>query len=300
MIANFFNKPNPLNTIVLVVSFLIIYAVSTFMGVVVFSWFTIPLCVFSFGLSGFIKSRNNLTFNNTFAGLFLIILIGFFPKVMVINKIFAVNLLLLFALRKIYGLQFLRKTKNKVFDASFWLGISFLLEPISAIFILLLYLVMFLYDLLDIKTFIISIFGFSIPVFLFFTYCFWFDKTEQFISLFNQFTNIHFDFYKTPEIIYKIVFILIFILGAIGLKTLQLFKIITSFRNTWGILILNFILALILAISSPYRNGNELLYLFFPVAIILANGFEIIQKHKVSDVVLILFFIVLLTSILFL
>ncbi len=294
MIANFFNKPNFANKSLLMMIFVIIYAISVNFEIVVFNWFTVFLIGFYFVFINLTRYKNRLTFSNSFTLLFLIILTGFFPKVLVTDNIFWSNLVLAFALDKIYSLQFFKNISKKVFDASFLIGISFLIEPISVVFLGFLYTAIFLHNKSDIRNVIIPFIGFFVPVFLFFTFCFWFDQTEQFTNLF--FINPNFDFtpYKSLSFLYRFIFILIFTIGAVIIKTYKLISIITSFRVSWWLIVLNFILASIIVIFSSTRSGSELLYLFFPISIILTNGLEVLKNYKTTDGILILFFISLL------
>ena len=106
MLANFFGKSKPINFIVLFVLFLGYFVLSIFSKELSFNlvkelgWFLVVFSVYNF-----IIAKNLLTYDNSFAFLFFVILIGFFPDTIQINKTFYANLTILLFLRKVYSLQ---------------------------------------------------------------------------------------------------------------------------------------------------------------------------------------------------
>ena len=95
MLANFFNKSKPVNFIVifgLLLSYIIFTSIITYnssinlsfylgKGLLIFLCFLILLFFINF-----IIKKNKLTFDSSYALLFLVILFGFFPNVFSINR----------------------------------------------------------------------------------------------------------------------------------------------------------------------------------------------------------------------
>ncbi|CAM1371169.1 conserved membrane hypothetical protein [Tenacibaculum sediminilitoris] len=292
MLANFFGKSKPINFIVLFVLFLGYFVLGVFSKDFSFNlikelgWFLVVFSIYNF-----IITKNLLTYDSSFAFLFFVILIGFFPDVISINKIFFSNLTILLFLRKVYSLQSPKNIYHKLFDGGLWLGISFLIEPYSVLFALLLYLSIFLNQRFTYQTLLIPIIGVFGPVFLYFTYYFWYDKTEIFLSLFNWNLYPDLSFYTLQEFLFPILFISFFIIISILLKTPRVFSVKNKFRINWILILTHLVIGTTILLLVEDGSGSEFLYVLFPLSVILANGIEIFQKKWYADVIIILFLI---------
>lgn len=298
MLTNFFGKSKPINFLVISFIFLSLYILAFFNEKIVFNWFTVPLFLAVFGIVNFINIKNRLTFDNSYAFLFFVLLIGFFPKIINFNSTFYANFSLLFFLRKVFSLNSSKKLFPKLFDAGFWLGISFLLEPFSLIFLILLYISIFMYQHSTPQALIIPFLGFFSPVFLFFSYCFYTDTTHYFLELFNWRVNYNFEEYKEIRYLYTITLIVFFVTVSILFKTPKVLRVNNTFKPRWILTLLNFAFTIIIFAVTKSKSSSELIYLLFPVAVILANGFELIQKKWLANTILISLFISVVASIL--
>ena len=205
MLANFFGKSKPITFVVLILLFLLylVLAISTGFKVdfhfekSIFTYLSFTVLIIStFFFTNFIISKNNLTFDNSYAFLFFIICLGLFPDSFLSEKALVVNLLLLLFLRKIYSLQTNKNIFKKLFDGGFWLGVCFLAEPLTIVFVFLLYAAIFIHQKTSFQTLIIPIIAFLTPLFLFFSYSFWNNNTQDFYELFNWYTTFNFENYK--------------------------------------------------------------------------------------------------------
>lgn len=292
MLANFFGKSKPINFIVLFVLFLGYFVLSIFSKelslniLTELGWFLVVFSVYNF-----IIAKNLLTYDNSFAFLFFVILIGFFPDVININKTFYANLTVLLFLRKVYSLQSSKNVFHKLFDGGLWLGISFLIEPYTALLIILLYLSIFLHQRFTYQTLLIPIIGIFGPVFLYFTYCFWYDEVEKFTSLFNWNLYPDLSFYSHQKSLFPILFISFFLIASILLKSPRALSVPNKFRKNWILVLTQFVISTIIFLLVEDGSGTEFLYVFFPVSVILANGIEFFQKKWYADAIIILFLI---------
>ena len=292
MLANFFGKSKPINFIVLFVLFLGYFVLNIFSKELSFNlltelgWFLVVFSVYNF-----IIAKNLLTYDNSFAFLFFVILIGFFPDVININKTFYANLTVLLFLRKVYSLQSSKNVFHKLFDGGLWLCISFLIEPYTALLIILLYLSIFLHQRFTYQTLLIPIIGIFGPVFLYFTYCFWYDEVEKFTSLFNWNLYPDLSFYSHQKSLFPILFISFFLIASILLKSPRALSVPNKFRKNWILVLTQFVISTIIFLLVEDGSGTEFLYVFFPVSVILANGIEFFQKKWYADAIIILFLI---------
>ena len=62
--------------------------------------------------------------------------------------------------------------------------------------------------------------------------------------------------------------------------------------ETLVLVIVNFIVAIGFILITKERNGSELMFTFFPIAVILTNGIEGLSKRFFQDVILILFVLI--------
>jgi hypothetical protein len=65
-----------------------------------------------------------------------------------------------------------------------------------------------------------------------------------------------------------------------------------DFKNTWAVVNFHIIIALILVIISPQKNGSELIFLFFPVSILFANELQNIKKYWLKETIFYAFILV--------
>lgn len=291
MTANFLRKSKPANVLVILVISLCFYVLGVLTKKIPFNAWAFLLIPALLGLMNFINIKNKLTFDNLYAFFIYILLLFLFPKTLVINKTFFANLMLLICIRRVYSLQSSKVIFKKLFDAGFWLGISFIIEPFTGVFFLFLYIAVYLYQQITIRTTLIPIIGFFTPIFLYFTYSFWSDKTAEFQQVFNWFTDYDLSIYQNPIYLFSMALVVFFVVIAIVLKTPKVVSVNNIFQLSWKLIIFNFIIAFVLIILTEDKNGTELLYILFPSAIIIANGIEIYQKKWVSNIVFLLFFI---------
>lgn len=290
MLANFFGKSKPVNFIVLFALFLCYFLIGIFFkefSINLFkelAWFIVLFAVYNF-----IIAKNQLTFDNSFAFLFLVLLIGFFRDTIAINTTFYASLTVLLFLRKVYSLQTNKKTFHKLFDGGLWLGISFLIEPYTAFFTVLLYASIYLHQRFTYQTLLIPVVGFIAPVLLYFTYCFWYDNTADFLALFQWKYAFDISFYSQSKFVFSIVFISVFLLISLLLKTPKTLAISNKFKRSWILILIHLSISVLVLLLTEDKTGTEFLYVLFPVSIILANGLELFQKTIYADVILLLF-----------
>jgi hypothetical protein len=295
MLANFLSKSKPINFIGLLILFFVSFSYALYNSFLVESSFSdnlLKIVILSvlfliiFFFFNFVNSKNRLTFDNSYAYfLFSVFTIALLSEIINYNILLKTTIYLLF-LRKIYSLRSNRNIIEKLFDGGFWLGILCILEPISILLFVLTFIAVYLHNKITVHTLFTPIIGFISPLIIYFTYCFWFDKVDEFMNLFVL--NIHFnaDFYNNPKYLWVICITFSFTVFAIIFKSAKALSVNNRFKRNWIILISNFFLTLVFIALIQNKNGSELIYIFFPMAIILANGVELIQKKIFKNVVL--------------
>jgi hypothetical protein len=301
MLANFLGKSKPINFIILL---------SLFIGLFLFTSFSlfyndrfefsflfkiassIAFYLIVFFFSNFIVSKNSLTLDNSYAFFIFTVLLSCFLSTITSLKILIILLLYTLLLRKIYSLKSPKKILSKLFDSGFWLGVLFILEPYSAVFVVLIYTAIFLHQKPIINNLIVPIFGLLAPLTIYFTYCFWFDKLYLFTTLF-YFETFHSRlFYPGNNFYWISVCIIAISVISLFLKSPKTFSINNSFKKSWILLIVNLTVALFFALFIPKKSGMEFLFLLFPASVIIANGLETVRDNLIKNI----FIIILLAS----
>ncbi|WP_343328659.1 DUF6427 family protein [Polaribacter staleyi] len=305
MLANFLEKSKPINFIVYLglffCFFLITVFTSNFTGyqtIENLSFLLLFLVVFFF--YNFIVSKNKLTFDHSYAFfIFVLTTILFISKLLESKALLMLIIYLLF-LRKTYSLRSSKQVIQKLFDSGFWLGILFILEPFTLVFILIIYASILLRKKVSIHTLLTPITGFISPLIIYFAYLFWNDATEKIHHLFYFKTINSLFIYTKDNTIWIFGTILLLTISSIFLKSPKAFSINNSFKKSWTLLIINTVIAVTYALIITNKNGSEIVYLLVPASIIIANGFETIDKMLVKNILAALLFIATILTFFFL
>ncbi len=299
MLANFLNKSKPINFISLSVFFGICFLTLNFIDFFNNQLHTndllerlVVLLIFIsvFFIYNFITSKNNLTYDNSFGFYFFTLLIGCFSTIADYKSLFFVIIYLLF-LRKIYSLQSSKRVLKKLFDAGFWVGILCLFEPKFMLFFLLIYLSAYWHQKITIHTFSTPIIGFLTPLFCYFSYLFWQGNQEVFTSVFFKGFSFKMTFLTDEKEQFFMLSLLLITFFAAFLKSRKALLINNTFKKSWSLLLINFLVVLGLLFFENEAKNREILFLLFPISLILANGIELIKKRIVVNIFLYLFLI---------
>jgi hypothetical protein len=295
MLANFLNKSKPINFIGILVFFIICYliaVISAFFDAgfsadkLLKSFILLLLFLSVFFFYNFILIKNRLTFDNSYAYfLFTLFIICILPELNTYKTLISVTIYLFF-LRKLYSLRSSKKVIQKLFDSGFWLGILFILEPISILFFILIFTGISLHQKITLHTLFSPVVGFIAPLFVYFTYFFWFDKTEEFTNIFDFKMNVDIELYTKTKFIWFFVFIFIASLFSMIFKSAETIGVSNTFRRSWTLLIINFLVVLLFLALLPNKNSSEVLFLLFPASVIITNGIQLIKKNSVKNLIL--------------
>ena len=173
---------------------------------------------------------------------------------------------------------------QKIFDGGFWLGIMFLLEPFSILFSIVLYVAILAYQKITVNTIISPIIGFVAPLSVYFTYLLWNNSPEKFNNLFD-FISVHPLFIYNENYTLWIFGVFLFLtLLSILLKSPKVLSINDYFKKSWIVLIINSLIAVVFALLVSEKNGSEIIFFLIPGCIIIANGFEVVKKRILKNI----------------
>jgi hypothetical protein len=300
MIANFFNKTKPINFLALSVLLFVVFTVSSiFVFTGEFSWayffkklYYFGILVFMLFTFNFIIRKNMLTDDNSYALLLYTLMFGIFPNSTENTNLILANFFLLFSFRKIYSLRSNVKTIEKTFDSGFWIGIACLFYTWSILYLVLIYTALLLFRKNDWRNVFIPLIGFFTPIFIVFVYYFATDNSESFHDLWHFLYSFDYSVYTEKRFVLPIILLIVFVIASIFPMLKKSFMAKKDFKNTWAVVNFHIIIALILVIISPQKNGSELIFLFFPVSILFANELQNIKKYWFKETIFYAFIIV--------
>jgi len=148
MITSVFKKSTPLNYSLVVILILVFFFMFQIKDP---SWVTSYFLAFqkvsllcfivaSFFMINFVVKKNGLSKDNGYAILFYLLFILFFPTLFNNTNVIYANFFVLLALRRLISLQSLKASKEKIFDASFWIFVASLFQFWSILFIILVFI----------------------------------------------------------------------------------------------------------------------------------------------------------------
>ena len=200
------------------------------------------------------------------------------PEALLNSKILLANLFVLLALRRIVSLRTQKDIKKKLFDAAFWITVASLLYFWSALFFILIFAALILYTILDVKNWMIPFVGLLSVLIIAASYMI--VMHLDFENYWNGLINFSFDFTPLNSKRIIIASTLLFSYGTWAafyfMKNLKN-KSKTS-RPSAILVIISSLIALVIIAIAPNKNGSEFLFLFAPLAIIMANYLETIEE----------------------
>ena len=298
MIASVFNKTRPINY--LIIGFLIVFSFLSYTiskGKFHLDWLNVLnqslfllLIIASTILVNFISLKNDLTKNNTYAALLFFIFMLFFPSVFENKNILISNFLLLLALRRLISLKSMISTKEKIFDASFWILLSALFHFWSVFYIILVFISIMLDVSRDFKNWLIPFIALFTVTILFFLFNEILDNillerllNKTYISFnFSYFENIY---QNLSLAIFTSISLLLFISFIMGMNK-KMLNMQTSYKK----ILFSFVLGVGIFILSANKNNGYLAFSLAPLAIIGANFLEDLKTNWVKETTLYIFF----------
>jgi hypothetical protein len=298
MLANFFEKTKPINSIVVGLVFCLFYFMSSFLSEKsaftdggVGLGFTFFISNFAFLLlSGVVIIGNKISNDNLFAPFFMVLMYALFPKALEYNDTIYVLLLFVLLYRRFSSLSNKTNSIGKLLDSGLFIGVMFLFFNWTILYLLLVYVALFLFREVTIRKLIIPIVGAIVPVLFYYTYCLIIEDFSTFYSLF-EFNFIGFDeqFYEAN--LFQVVTLLVLVFFSVLFKLPRMLSVSTIEKQHYTITLFSLIIGISLFNLSSNKNGSEVLYVFIPIAIIIGQFMDVITKKWLKELVFISFII---------
>jgi len=301
MITSVFKKSTPLNyslVVILILVFFFIFQIKdpSWVSSYFLAFQKVSLLCFilaSFFLINFIVKKNGLSKDNGYAILFYLLFILFFPTVFNNANVVYANFFILLALRRLISLQSLKASKEKIFDASFWILIAALFQFWCVLFLILVFISIVFHASRDYRNWIlpfIALFAVSI-LFLLTSLIFHIDI----IAFFQKRAVIDFriDYFKNN---YENGALSIYVAVALFF----VFSILTTLSNrpqivhsSYKKIVACFFIAALVFIVSPDKSNDLLLFSIAPLTVMAAGHVEYMQQKLNNEIV---FYVLILCS----
>ncbi|MWB93813.1 hypothetical protein GON26_05535 [Flavobacterium sp. GA093] len=301
MITSVFRKSTPLNyslVVILILVFFFLYQIQDP------SWATsyflafqkiVLLCFIlaSFFLVNFVVKKNGLSKDNGYATLFYLLFSLFFPTIFNNPNVIYANFFVLLAFRRLISLQSLKASKEKIFDASFWILVAALFQFWSILFLILVFISIIFHASRDYRNWVlpfIALLAVSI-LFLMTSLIFNFDA----VTFIEQRAVVDFriDYFKNNyengALSIYVAVVLFFVFSMLTTLSNRPQIVHSSFKKV----VAYFVLAAFIYIISPEKSNDILLLTIPPLAVMAASHIEYVQQKLNNEIV---FYVLILCS----
>ncbi|QSB27316.1 DUF6427 family protein [Flavobacterium sp. CLA17] len=293
MITSVFKKSTPLNyslVVILILVFFFLFQIQepswTSSSFLAFQKMSILCFVFaSFFLINFIVKKNGLSKDNGYAIFFYLLFLLFFPTIFNNPNVIYSNFFILLALRRLISLQSLKASKEKIFDASFWILVASLFQFWCILFLILVFISIIFHVSRDYRNWVlpfIALLAVAV-IFLLISLIFHIDAIEFFEK--RAVVDFSLDYFKNN-----------YENGALSIYTAValffVFSIVTTISNrpqivhsSYKKVVACFFIAVIVFIVSPNKSNDLLLFSIAPLTIMASSHVEYMQQKLNNEIV---------------
>jgi hypothetical protein len=293
MITSVFKKSTPLNYSLVVILILVFFFMFQIKDP---SWVTSYFLAFqkvsllcfilaSFFMVNFIVKKNGLSKDNGYAILFYLLFILFFPTIFNNANIIYANFFILLALRRLISLQSLKASKEKIFDAAFWIFIASLFQFWSILFLILVYISIIFHVSRDYRNWVLPFIALLAVTILFYmtSLILNFDA----ITFIQERAVIDFriDYFKNN---YENAALSIYTAVALFFVTSMLMTLSNRpqiVHSSYKKIVACFFIATFVYIISPNKSNDLLLFSIAPLTIMATSHVEYMQQKLNNEIV---------------
>ena len=237
-------------------------------------------------LLNFIITKNSLTNRNNYEILLFSLFLLFITQTTNYSNILLSNFFVLLGFRRIFSLRTPKNIKKKLFDAAFWIAIAALFYFWSILFFLLIIFSLVLYTDNNVRHWFIPFLGLISVIIIYSTVSLVLYNSLS--ALLNLQLGVSYDFsnYNSIPYLIGITILLSFGIWSSIYYSQHIKKKKKAFKLSFKIIILAAIIGFFIVVIAPNKNGSEFLFLFAPLAIIIANYINIIQEKWFKEIFL--------------
>jgi hypothetical protein len=239
----------------------------------------------SFFLINFIVKKNGLSKDNGYAIFFYLLFILFFPTIFNNANVVYANFFVLLALRRLISLQSLKASKEKIFDASFWILIASLFQFWSILFLILVFISIIFHVSRDYRNWVLPFIALMAVavIFLLISLIFQINAIEFFQK--RAVVDFNIDYFKNN---YENGALSIYVAVALFFVVSMLMTFSNRpqiVHSSYKKIVACFFIAAFVFIISPDKSNDLLLFSIAPLTMMAASYVEYVQQKLNSEIV---------------
>ena len=235
----------------------------------------------------FIITKNKLTQKNSFAALYFFIFIFLMPQTLMDYKIIIANGFVLLSYRRIFSLETKLNIKKKYFDAAFWLSIAALFYAWSILHFIPLLATILLRPIDWLKHLFVLVFGAGAAGLLVFLFASVFGVAPPILFFYLPEPNFDIFAQMSPLMAISTLVLLVMLTGAIFRLFSPLILKNSKSRNNFIVLFLMLFTGFSTSLLAANMFAENMLFLSFPFAVLMANFTQQQRRPWLSDLLLI-------------
>jgi hypothetical protein len=293
MITSVFKKSTPLNyslVVILILVFFFLFQIQEpiWMSSYFLTFQKISLLCFvlaSFFLINFIVKKNGLSKDNGYAIFFYLLLLLFFPSIFNNSNVLYANFFILLAVRRLISLQSLKASKEKIFDASFWILVASLFQFWCILFLILVFISIIFHVSRDYRNWILPFIALLAVALLFLMVSLIFNFDAVTFIQNRAFIDLRIDYFKNNYengafSIYVAV-ALFFVVSVLTTLSNRPQIVHTSYKK----IVAYFFIAVVVYMISPDKSNDLLLFSIAPLAMMAASHVEYVKQKLNNEIV---------------
>ncbi|KAF2339319.1 DUF6427 family protein [Flavobacterium tistrianum] len=293
MITSVFKKSTPLNYSLVVILILVFFFMFQIKDP---SWVTSYFLAFqkvsllcfilaSFFMINFIVKKNGLSKDNGYAILFYLLFILFFPTIFNNSNIIYANFFILLALRRLISLQSLKASKEKIFDAAFWIFVASLFQFWSILFLILVYISIIFHVSRDYRNWVLPFIALLAVTILFYMTSLILNFDAVAFIQERAVIDFRIDYFKNN---YENAALSIYTAVALFFVTSMLMTLSNRpqiVHSSYKKIVACFFIAAFVYIISPNKSNDLLLFSIAPLSIMATSHVEYMQQKLNNEIV---------------
>ncbi|MFC0780610.1 DUF6427 family protein [Flavobacterium sp. HJSW_4] len=293
MITSVFKKSTPLNYSLVVILILVFFFMFQIKEP---SWVTSYFLAFqkvsllcfilaSFFMINFIVKKNGLSKDNGYAILFYLLFVLFFPTIFNDSNVIYANFFVLLALRRLISLQSLKSSKEKIFDAAFWIFVASLFQFWSILFLILVYISIIFHVSRDYRNWVLPFIALLAVMILFYMTSLILNIDAVTFIQERALVDFRIDYFKNN---YENAALSIYTAVALFFVTSMLMTLSNRpqiVHSSYKKIVAYFFIAVFVYIISPNKSNDLLLFSIAPLAVMATSHVEYMQQKLNNEIV---------------
>ncbi|RZJ30031.1 MAG: hypothetical protein EOO48_06020 [Flavobacterium sp.] len=294
MITSLFRKSTPLNYAFIIIAVGVFYFlyqfghISTGNGLVGFAQQIGLLVVIyaSFFIVNFIVKKNHISRDSSYAALFFLLFILFFPSILDDPNMVLANFFILLALRRLISLHSPKASKEKIFDASLWIFVAALFHFWAILFIVLVFISIIFHVSRDYRNWVLPFIAFFTSAAAFLLYAFVFDDTLIADLIAKTQTNFALDYFTSNRQNVALSIYTAIALYFVGSMVLSLSNRPLQLQSSYKKIIASFFIGVIIFVISPVKSNDVLIFTIAPLTFMANAQVEFGSERLKEDITL--------------